>query len=343
MSALANHMRITGLQVTNDDVDSRSAAIKSLRISWGKIKTIDDIFSKVAEVSAALGGDGMPSESLGKEVEVAVQKKASAFLYADRPLDVGIVAGMVAIDLMAVAPENSGWLIADVWAAALWSGLSFQQPLADEKREELRMFVLRAACDRSKAGAVKARERVIVPDFQAVTFVAGSEVELGANIKAATGPTIEALRRNAALDREELDFLWWAQLQRSRLLKRPLDAIDEVARVVASGIEAATYLRRFPCDVHREIVLRTISLNPHVTLAGVLKALNEDRETLAAVYVKGLPSGAETLLPLLSAIISGEVVDSSSVSLERSAEDWGARALLEAALINMWSSGPKKL
>ena len=343
MSTLANHMRITGLQVTNDEVDSRSAAIKALRISWGKITTVDNIFLKAVDVAAALGGDGVPSDVLGKEVEVAVQKKASAFLYATRPLDVGIVAGMVATEIVSVAPGDSGWLIADVWAAALWSALSFQQPLVDEKREALRMFVLHAARDRSTAGAEKARERVIVPDFGAVTLVAGSEAEFGEAIKAATGPTIEALRRNAALDREELDFLWWAQLRRSRLLKRPLDAIDEVARVVAAGIEGAAYLRRMPCEVHREIVLRTIDINPTVTLAGVLAALKGDRETLAAVFANRLPAGGTTLFPLLDAIIRGEAVDSSAAKLDRSAEDWGARALLEAALVNMRSAGPRKL
>lgn len=57
--------------------------------------------------------------------------------------------------------------------------------------------------------------------------------------KKATGATIEALRRNAVLDREELDFLWWVQLNRSRLLKRPIDGMAEPLRRVASGIEAA--------------------------------------------------------------------------------------------------------
>jgi len=343
MSTLATHMRMTGLQISNDDVDSRNAAIKSLRIAWGKIDVVDNIFLKVADVAAALGGDVTPSEALGREVEVAVQKKASAFLYADRPLDVGIVAGMVAADILSSAPSTSGWMIADVWAAALWSALSFQPPLADEKRELLRMSVLQAARDRSTTGAEKARERVIVPDFGAITANAGEEGALGEAVKAAAEPTIEALRRNAVLDREELDFLWWAQLRRSRLLKRPLDAIGEIARVVAAGIEGAAYLRRLPSEVHREIVLRTINDNPTVTLAGVLVALNSDREALAAVYASALPAGGATLFPLLSAVISGEADDTHAAKLERSAEEWGARALLEAALLKLRSSGPSKL
>ncbi|RYZ88754.1 MAG: hypothetical protein EOP06_10415 [Proteobacteria bacterium] len=343
MSALANHMRITGLSFTNDDVDSRNAAIKSLRATWGKITAPSNILSKAADVAAALGGDGTPSETLGKEVEVAIQKKASAFLYVDRPFDVGIVAGMVVTDMLSGTPDSSGWLNTDVWASALWSALSFQPPLADTKREGLRVSILQAARDRCVAGAEKARQRVNVPDLGSVSVVVGEEAKIGEAIKTATMPTIEALRRNAALDREEIDFLWWVQLRRSRLLQRSIDSIDEIVRVVAAGIEGAGHLRRFPCEVHREIILRTIDVNPTFTLAEVVAALHLDRQTLAAVYANGLPPGGAILFPLLSSIIAGEATDVAGAELTRSAEDWGGRALLEAALAKFGTTGPSKL
>ncbi|ESZ35914.1 MULTISPECIES: GTPase-associated system all-helical protein GASH [unclassified Mesorhizobium] len=343
MSALANHMRISGLQITNEDVDSRKAAITSIKTVWNKITTLDSIFVKAADVAAALGGDGTPSEALGKEVEAAVQKKASAFLHKERPLEVGIVAGLVATEIMGTIPNTSGWLIADIWAAALWSALGFQPPLPDEKREALRMSVLQVARDRCIAGAEKARERVMVPNLGAVSLSAGEEGKLGNALKEAAAPTIDALRRNSALDREELDFLWWAQLRRSRLLRQPLDSIDEVARVVACGVEGAAYLRRMPCDVHREIVLRTLDANPSVALVGVLTALGPDRETLAALYPNGLPAGGAILFPLLAAIITGESDGLPAATIERTAEEWGSRALLEAALLKMRASGPSTL
>lgn len=344
MSTLAKHMRITGLQVTNEDVDSRRAGVTSLKTAWNKITVLDKIFAKAADVAAALGGDGTPSDALGKEVEMALQKKASAFLYAERPLEVGIVAGIVATEIMAPAPGLGGWMISDVWAAALWSALGFQPPLADEKREALRISVLQAASGRSRTGAEKARQRVVVPDFGVILLTSGEEEKLSGALKEAAGPTINALRRNAVLDREELDFLWWAQLRRSRLLQRPLDSIGETARVVAAGIEATTYLRRMPSDVHREIVLRSIDENPAVSLAGVLEALGPDRETLAMPYASGLPAGAATLFPLVSAIVTGKLAESPpSAEIKRSAEDWGSRALLEAALLKMWHSGPGTL
>jgi hypothetical protein len=342
MNMLAKHLRITSLQVSNEDVDSRKAAVTSLKTAWGKIRSVDAIIAKAADVAHALGGDGTPTAALGEEVQTAVQKKASAFLYADRPLDVGIVAGVTASELLAGTPDQSGWLIVDVWAAALWSALSFQPALEDEKREVLRTAVLDKARARSIAGAEAARARIAVPDFGAVTLTAGAEAELGEAIKAAITPTIDALRRNAALDREELDFLWWAQLQRSRLLNRPLSSIDEPTRLVAAGIEGAKLLRRMPSDVHREIVLRTFDANPELDLAELLAALGDDRATLAGNVGQSLPPGSSAAFPLIHAIVT-EAADTPGASVKRSAEEWGSRALLEAALLHVRATGPGKL
>ncbi|MES2736611.1 MAG: GTPase-associated system all-helical protein GASH [Verrucomicrobiota bacterium] len=345
MSELANHMRITGLHVTDQDVDTRKAAIAVLKTTWNKNLSYDFVFAKACDIASALSGDGTPSEALGKSVEATIQKKASAFLYVERPLEVGIVAGMVVKEILAVPaqPQTLGWTWTDVWAAALWLALGFQPSLADEKREALRMSVLKAARDRSIEGADKGRQRMVVPDFGKISLTAGEEEKLGDTVKQATSATIEALRRNSALDREEMDFLWWTQLRRSRLLNRPLDVIEEITRVIATGIEGAAYLRRMPSEVHREIVLRTIDANPSFSLAGVLTALGADREALATHYVGKLPAGGAILFPLLTAINTGRVDDTPASKMERNAEEWGTRALLEAALLKMQVSGPGAL
>lgn len=343
MSTLANYMRITGIQVSDQDVDSRKVAIAALKAAWTKNPTFDSVFVKVTDTAAALSGDGTPSETLGKAVEVAVQKKSSSFLYSERPLDVGIVAGMVVTEILAGPPNASGWLWPDVWAAALWSALSFQPPLADTKREELRVNVLNAARERSISGAEVARQRVKVPDFGAVSLTPGEENKLGDTVKNATHATIDALRRNSALDREELDFLWWSQMRRSRLLNRPLEAMGEIVRVVAAGIEGAGHLRRMPCEVHREIVLRTIDANPTADLPGLLEALEPHREILVKLYVGKISVNEAALFPLLYAISNWCVDDTAASKIKRTAEEWGARALLEAALLNMRVSGPGTL
>jgi hypothetical protein len=148
--------------------------------------------------------------------------------------------------------------------------------LPAERRENLRREVLNAAADWSATVAEKSRERVSVPDPDDLEITANSGNEMTSNFGEAMAETVEALRTNAALDREELNFLWWAQLGRSRLLKRQLSAIAEPTRIVAAGIEAARMLRRFPAEVHREIVLRTLDQDPELDLTEMLQAIGDD-------------------------------------------------------------------
>lgn len=337
MDNLAVHMRITGIAVSNDDVDSRRAAATKLAATWRKISDPGQIVDKAAAIATALGGDGTAPEALASEVEAAVQKTASAFLASERPLEVGVCAGTAAISIIAPAPAKNGWTIADVYANSLWLALSFQPALADEKRERLRLEVLTLAREQSLNSANAARERDVVSEPVELTITWNDEDSTSTtNFKAALEKTVGALRRNAALDREELDFLWWAQLSRSRALARSLTAIAEPVRLVAAGIEGAALLRRLPADVHREIVLRTLDADPQLSLGELLAALGEDRQALAAQVPAGAWSEAPTVFPLLNALASG-VAPATDVA--RSASDWGARALLEAGLAKMMAKG----
>lgn len=338
MYNLPVHLRITGLAVTNEDVDSRRAAVTKLTAAWGKIKQTAEITEKAAAIAAALGGDGTPPAALASEVEAVVQKSASAFLAAERPLEVAVCAGMAAVAIMAAEPGKSGWTIADVYANGLWQALSFQQPLMDAKREMLRQEVLDLARTHSVKSANAARERDAVPDLGPLTVTwNGDDSTTTTNFKETTEKTITALRRNAALDREELDFLWWAQLSRSRALNRQLTTIAEPVRLVAAGLEGAGLLRRLPADVHREIVLRTLDADPQLTLAELLTEIGEDRQALMQQLPAGHWDATPTVFPLLSALATGTPPDHD---FPRHASDWGARALLEAGLARMLVKGP---
>jgi hypothetical protein len=158
------------------------------------------------------------------------------------------------------------------------------------------------------------------------------------NYKQSITGTIGALRRNAALDREEIDFLWWSQLSRSRLLNRPLASISEGARLVASGIEAARHLRRLPAETHRDLVLRTTDADPELNLAELMSEIENDRHLLSEGVYKERVISHPTIFPLLNAIVTGEV-GCKGADEKRKASTWGARALLEGALSKMMAIG----
>jgi hypothetical protein len=342
MENISVHMRISGVKVSDDDVNSRRAAAASLATTWGKEKIVSKILSKAAEVAEALGGDGNPSPALGSEVQGAIQKKSPSFLYEERPLEIGVCAGMAMVAILAGSPRNNGWLIPDVYAAALWSVLSYQPVLEAERREKLRREVLDAARNWSVTSAEKARERTVVKDPSEVEVSIDESKAVTHNFSEAVADTVEALRRNAALDREELDFLWWAQLGRSRLLNRQLSAISEPTRIVAAGIEGAKMLRRLPCEVHREIVLRTLDQDPELDLAEILAAVGDDRAALVAAFGEGSVADHPTVFPLLHALATGEVRDAGS-AVKRRVSEWGERALLEAGFATVISLGAAKL
>ncbi len=340
MDNLPVHMRITGLQVTNEDVDFRRGAIGDVAVAWSKLKTSVEFLETAADIATALGGDGSASEELSGEVQNAMHARgASAFLASEQPLDVGICAGMAALSVMATERTSTSTQLFDRFAAALWSALAFQPPLPDARREALRTEVLAAAQGRAMLGAERSRLRVAVADFGDLTVTVDEERKATTTFKKVTLNTIDALRRNAELDREELDFLWWVQLGRSRLLGRALDAIDEAPRQVACGIEASTHLRRLPAEVHRDLVLRTLDQDPELNLKALLSALGEDRARLAVGFNAGVSDYA-SVFPLLNAIVSGVSTGITGAVSKRTAAQWGARALLEATLARLAIGAP---
>ncbi len=341
MENIAVHMRVSGVSVGDDDVNSRLAAANSLATTWGKETTVSKLISKAAKIAEALSGDGTPSPELGAEVQKAIQKKSSSYLYEERPLEVGVCAGMAMVSIISAAPGISGYQTADVYAAALWSAIAYQPVLDAYRRENLRREVLEAAFKRSELSAEKARERSVVPDPADVEITV-TEDEITHNITEAMAKTVEALRRNATLDREELDFLWWAQLGRSRLLNKQLSAIAEPTRIVAAGIEGAKLLRRLPCDVHREIVLRTLENDPEFNLEELLAAIGDDREVLGCAFTKGVVADNPSVFPLLHALATG-LVDGPGAAVKRRVSEWGERALLEAGFAKLITNGPAKL
>jgi hypothetical protein len=245
---------------------------------------------------------------------------------------------MAAVKMVGGDPGTSGWTVVNIFSTALWSALSFQSVLLDEKRETLRREVLDAARSRSLSGAEKARERVAVADPVELVVTVTEGKPVTTNFKKAIVNQFENLRRNTALDREELDFLWWSLLNRSKLLNKPLADIDEVVRPVALGVEAAGYLRRLPAQVHRDLVLRTCNDDCELDLIELVDRIGADRDALVGGITVNYVNKFPTVFPLLNAIVSGQAVGAGA-STKRKLSAWGGRALVEASLSRMMAAG----
>ena len=101
-------------------------------------------------------------------------------------------------------------------------------------------------------------------------------------------------------------------------------------------------LRRLPCEVHREIVLRTLDQDPKLDLTEMLAAIGDDRVALGAAFVEGNVAAHPTVFPFLHALAIGEA-SGSGATVKRHVSEWGARALLEVGFDKMISQSVVKL
>ena len=193
------------------------------------------------------------------------------------------------------------------------------------------MLAVDAARNRSLNAGLETRDRHDVPAFGAF----GSDEIDSETFASATIPTVNALRLNAALDREEIDLLWWVLGGVSEIFSRPLQTLSQEVRAVTTGIEIGALMRALPTESHRNLVLRGIEDADPFPLPKLLEALAADRLVVAdSLKDEPLIDGAPLVFPLLSAVRSGEGTGRCA-DVPRRLSEWGARALLERAVLRI--------
>lgn len=336
MSAMAKYVRIFWPDPKDEDVNRRNAAVAAIQ-TW--ISEFDDPWTAVQLASALADSiaDGKARDNFAIQVEQAIVGAGSAaFVREDHDLEIIIVALVSALHLVLQEPGDSGWTPADALAAGLWSALSFQSAIAEEPVELLRQEVLVAARNRTMLIAERSRVRASVPEIGLFTLPEGQPTGSRANTayRRATEPLVKALRENAELDREELEFLWWAIEDWSDAIDCRLSDAEPLLRAVVAGIDGASKLRRLPASGHRNVVLRGLPAGNLATLAALLTAIEDHRATLAKSIDAGLVSQAATVFPLHIAIASGDA-GRPGANIERDVRDWGGRALLEGGILQV--------
>lgn len=203
----------------------------------------------------------------------------------------------------------------DSIALALWSALSFQKPLAEQRLEDVRAEMLNSARRTGVDLAHRTRVRRTLLDLDS------------------PDAQNHSLRWNAVLDREEIEILRWTLADESSLLQRPYVDVGRSETVaVARGLELGLLLTGFPEFAHYKLASRELAPRAEMDLAGLVAALGEDRNALAAPF-EGNPviGGCPTVFPLLTALRGGPTVRADAIVV-RSLADWCGRALLESAI-----------
>ncbi|TIM42348.1 MAG: hypothetical protein E5Y55_22225 [Mesorhizobium sp.] len=337
MSVMAKYVRIFWPDPKDEDVARRNKAVVTIQ-NW--ITGFGDPWTavKLAGVLAEAVSDGSVREEFAPQVEKAIVDAGSdAFVRDGHDLEMIVVTLVAALDLIRQPRlDDSGWSAVDALAAGLWSALTFQQPVVEEAIELLRQEVAVAARERTMRIAEHSRLRAPVPEIGPLTLSEAQPTNGRANAayRKATEPLVKALRENAELDREELEFLWWTIEDWSDCLNGRLSDAHPVVRAVVAGIDGASKLRRLPASGHRNVVLRGVPAGEPAALDTLLTALGQHRATIVKAIDAARVGEASSVFPLLTAI-GGVDAERPGAEVQRDAREWGARALLERGIVQV--------
>jgi hypothetical protein len=342
MTDIATHVRIFDADPDDDLVVKRTAAIKDLASRFGKGGQVATFFQTANDIAAAVEAKGKVSDAMSKQVESAVRNGgADAFVATGQDLQVKVCALLAALELLeSGAPTTSDLNGATILAIGLWSALSFQAPLTEPKLEALRANLMRVARQHVIQSATSSRQRAKVPDVNIATSDPFDSANVAKSVNDGLRAALNALRTNAAVDREEIDLLWWVLSDWSTLLDRRYSGLtDPVTAALSSGIEAGQMLRRLPGDAHRNLVLRHVKQGEPVSLADLIKLLGNDQPLLAAAFPdRTVIAACPAVFPLLAALTGSAL--HARAKQTRAVSEWAARSLLETAAFHVTSLSP---
>lgn len=287
MSNMAEYARIFDTGTDDGLVEKRLKAVAEIK-AWFESLTPDLAISTASRISSSFGTSACLPDEIAVIGEEKIQRHAVSFVRSANPddLQIKVVLAVAAIDVFQSVTAKSGGTSVDALAAAFWSALAFQRPLELGKVERLRQDLLAASRTHVLKIADATRARQTVPSIGLVSISQDSTQPSRVNkaFSQAVEPMISAMRENAVLDREELDFMWWLLSGRSELLDEPLDSLPGAVRAVAAGLDGALKLRRLPADAHRNIVLRNIENGEPLSLMELIELLGERRTKLATNF-----------------------------------------------------------
>lgn len=338
MIDVAKYIRIFNPEPDDDFVTKRTSAIKAIEELFSKTKLIPDIIKLANNLSKAFYNPEKLDASIIDITEKALKKQSSAFVAEDQSLQMSICALVAALQF--VNNSNTGKAstlnlsITDVFSISLWSALSFQKPLKDKpKIEGLRIEILEEARQVIHNDSISSRARLSL-ELKTVVVAENLKVQVE-NIMKVITPIINNFKTNAALDREEIDVLWWKLNNWSELAIKRYSELNEVQSAILRGIDLSRLLRRLPHLSHYRLIESPdnskIALNGselREQVGDILPVINDYLSSFSDV------ANNPAVFPLFT-ILANKMDGLGFLDEKRPLKEWSGRALLEGAMLNM--------
>jgi hypothetical protein len=336
MTDFAAHIRIFEANPSDDFVEKRRKALDAIAKQFDSRTTFNDLYKLADELVEVAVSQGKLSGALATSVAAALKDASPAFVMEGHELEARTCALLAAVaHLEAFSPGVDGVGIIDVLALGLWSGLSFQKPLEDTKLERLRIELLDLARNIALGTAERSRQRMPVPEAVLTPIAAEGDAGFEKRWKAGPLRAINALKRNAALDSEEINVLWWVLGDWSSVYQEKLSTMDARLSPLVAAWELAQLLKSMPAQAHKHLILRIVQGEEKETLQELIVKLGSKREAFAdKIVATEMITACPHVFPLLNAL-KGRTLKIGGSEEPRSRADWAARALLECGLVRV--------
>ncbi len=335
---IARHLRIVKADLDDDYVKKRQKAVTAVAKSFRKRTDADDLLALAEAMVRILHSSTLAAaEEITKEVADAISAESPSFVAEDATLEIGVcalLAAAVAID--GEKPAKGDAFNVTWFARAITLGIEALPARSEARIEALRMDLVRLGVAVNERDVEHSRKR----DEASADLPAIKEAEApdayAKRLFEAMRTLCSSLARNADLDREELEALWWAFAGRSELLGCALASGEPRAAALASGVELGCLLEGPVAEAHRDLATRAL---PQGTGPLALKDFHSLEQSAARKIAAKLSRPAVVnypavfpLLSMMNAAAEGKPEPAVVDNERRPLEFWARRALDETWL-----------
>lgn len=314
---------------SDDFVVKREAAMVAVAAKIASSTTVEELFGFAESVTAGLAKTTL-SGAL-REICIGELVLASPSFVADgRDTEIFVCALGASSKVVAnVKPTEHGRSPREIFSAAVHSGLSFLPASSNAKMDQSVKEILQLSGDAFRITSDASRVRGTVPELEVILDETEQAPEAVAKVVAAVKPLIATLQRNAALDREELELLWFCLGDYSAVLKAKLSTSKASVGLVAAALETTKLLRRLPSSSHVSVALRNVAYEKAKTLEKLVSEAKANRQQFSDYLADNIASAHPSIVPVLSSVL-GHSNAAETGALEMA--DWGRRLILELGL-----------
>jgi hypothetical protein len=315
---------VVDVDVTDDYLERRQKAVSAIATKWRRPFSETVALKRAEEIAQALTKmtEGSLPDSLRADVVQIIRDKALTFEDTDSAtLEIRVCTAAALSDYLEKPAQIDA---APTFTDALVTATEFVAPPVDAALIALWSQIMRQLAAETEEDAQYARQRLDTDTSDPERAVA-------------------RLAKNAKLDREEINILWWALNDWSVLAGARFSSLTPAAHVVLAPLELASLMTVPAGEAHRDLAFR--NLTKPTAEVGLKDIANLDN---LKVQVANALAAAETLVvshprvfPVVRALLAGTSEDAEAAwnelgldaEVKKPAAHWAAVLMRELSLL----------